>query len=104
MLRRAELETKLDALEKRVLSPKKQLVRIPVGMLPVGGEKERIPWKSNAHEVLFQWDKSSVCHDLQTKRSVVFGGVVSIGGFDKQDMKTKVRIKLEFVFFKRMLV
>ena len=29
-------------------------------MLPVGGEKERIPWKSNAHEVLFQWDKSSV--------------------------------------------
>ena len=104
MLRSAELETELDALEKRVLSPKKQLVRIPVGMLPVGGEKERMLRKSNAHEVLFQWDKSGVCHDLQTERSVVFGRAVSIGGFDKQNMKTKLSIKLAFVFFKRMLV
>ena len=104
MLRRAELETKLDAFEKRVLSPKKQLGRIPLRMSPVGGEKERMLRKSNAHEVLFQWDKSSVCHDLRTERSVVFGGVVSIGGFDKQDTKTKLPIKLTFVFFKRMLV
>ena len=101
---RAELEEELGALEKRVLSLKKELGRIPFRVSPVGVDPERTQGKSHAHEVLFQWDKSGVCHDLQTERSVVFGRAVSIGGFDKQDMKTKLPIKLAFVFFKRMLV
>ena len=77
MSRRAELEEELGALEKRVLSLKKELGRIPFRVSPVGVDPERTQGKSHAHEVLFQWDKSGVCHDLQTERSVVFGRAVS---------------------------
>ena len=77
MSRRAELEKELSALEERVSALKKELGRVPFRMSLVGGDPERTQGKSHAHEVLFQWDRSGVCHDIQTERSVVFGRAAS---------------------------